>query len=151
MAPYRHRISSQTNCEISLAVSFFKALPSEAPDKSSRAATINLKPRPLGMYIQSKYIRANSLAGADIRSGLWNLAVLRTWHSWQELTCRRMSFHMVGQKNRLLMCCMVACSPRCPSRSCAASRIRFRLSRSKITFCGGLCVFRLKSESPWTK
>ena len=46
-APYRHRISSHMNCEMALALLALRALPSAAPDKSSRAATIYLGCRPI--------------------------------------------------------------------------------------------------------
>src|SRR6267154_1157611 len=69
-APYRQSICSQKKRESALAVDFLSARPSDALDKSSRAATMYLYPFCLGINITSTWIFENNVAGVETVNGI---------------------------------------------------------------------------------
>ena len=62
------------------------ALPSAAKERSSLAATINLNPPLVGMFMTSTYIFEKIVAGVETVIGICTLRVFRIWQGWQEET-----------------------------------------------------------------
>jgi hypothetical protein len=76
-APYRQNICSQKKDARDEALLALRALPSAAKERSSLAATMNLYPPPVGIFITSTYILENMVAGVETVMGICTLRVLR--------------------------------------------------------------------------